>query len=266
MEQFCSFIVSLVKSQRYPYTNIDKRVLNQAQLQIILHKYQLIDKAPFTGQKQPEESDGATIVRGYPLAFLLSPHSTPLCVNQHLRQQIVRYLTTSFKILSNAAKALIPDELEQWGRLCIGNRGNEIHACGYHKLRSNGRDAAFVHYKLMVDQDAELVLVSKRLEEESQYGKLQHVFVLTIPPKTPKINPALKKNQYLLLAQIYKALIKSNKIEDKKLIWYKGKLGTGEVVDVSTIQCAVGRIKDGNRWWIVDRSTNNTFAYPEFID
>ncbi|KAF8673611.1 hypothetical protein RHS04_07614 [Rhizoctonia solani] len=121
-------------------------------------------------------------------------------------------------------------------------------------------------YKLMVDQDAELVLVSKHLEEESQYGKLQHVFVLTIPPKTPKINPALKKNRYLLLAQIYKAPIESDKIEDKKLIWYKGKLGTGEVVDVSTIQCAVGRIKDGNRWWIVDRSTNNTFAYPEFID
>ncbi|KAF8685506.1 Transposase family tnp2 [Rhizoctonia solani] len=175
MEQFCSFVVNSVKSQQYPYANIDKRT-------------------PFTGQKRAEESDGATLVRGYPLALLLSPHSTLLPVDQHLRQQIVHYLTTSFKILSNVAKELIPDKLEQWGRLWIGNGGNEVHARGYHKLRSNGRDAAFVCYKLMVDQDADLVLANKRLKEESQYGKLQHVFVVTIPPKTPNINPSRKKN------------------------------------------------------------------------
>ena len=69
-----------------------------------------------------------------------------------------------------------------------------------------------------------------------------------------------------MLAQIYEAPVESDKVEGEKVIWYKGKLGTGEVVDVSTIQCAVGRIKDGNKWWIVDRSTDNTFAYPEFID
>ncbi|KAF8753706.1 Transposase family tnp2, partial [Rhizoctonia solani] len=224
VEEYEHFIVNSVKSRRYPYANIDKRVLNRARLQVILHKYQLIDKAPFTGQKRPEESDGATIVRGYPLAFLLSPHSTPLRVDRHLRQQIVRYLTTSFEILSDAAEALIPDELEQWGVL-YWERGNEV-ARGYHKLRSDGRDAAFVR---------------TRMQSWS----------------------ALKKNRYLLLAQIYEAPIESDEIEDEKLIWYKGKLGTGEVVDVSTIQCAVGRIKDGNRWWIVDRSTDNTFAYPE---
>ncbi|GAB1520999.1 hypothetical protein RhiTH_004089 [Rhizoctonia solani] len=145
-------------------------------------------------QKQAEESDGATLVHGYPLALLLNPHSTLLPVDQHLRQQIVRYLTTSFEILSNIAKELIPDKLEQWGRLWIGNRGNEVHARGYHKLRSDGRDAAFVCYKLMVDQDANLVLANKRLKEESQYGKLWHVFVVTIPPKTPNINPSRKKN------------------------------------------------------------------------
>ncbi|QRW23926.1 Transposase family Tnp2 protein [Rhizoctonia solani] len=123
----------------------------------------------------------------------------------------MRYLTTSFKILSNVAKELIPDELEQWGRLWIGNGGDEVHACGYHKLRSNGRDAAFVCYKLMVDQDANLVSANKRLKEESQYGKLRHVFVVTIPPKTPNINPSRKKNQYLLLAQIYKARSRATK-------------------------------------------------------
>jgi hypothetical protein len=79
-----------------------------------------------------------------PLAFLLSPHSENLKVDRHLRRQIVRYLTTCFEILSRVAEALIPDELEQWGRLRIGNGGDEVHARGYHKLRADGRDAAFV--------------------------------------------------------------------------------------------------------------------------
>ena len=64
MERFCSFVLNSVKSRRYPYANIDERVLNRARLQIILHKYRLIDKEPFIGQKRREESDGATLVRG----------------------------------------------------------------------------------------------------------------------------------------------------------------------------------------------------------
>jgi hypothetical protein len=64
MERVCSFVINSVKSRRYPYANIDERVLNRARLQVILQKYQLIDKEPFTGRKQHAESDGATIVRG----------------------------------------------------------------------------------------------------------------------------------------------------------------------------------------------------------
>ncbi|CEL58469.1 hypothetical protein RSOLAG1IB_12138 [Rhizoctonia solani AG-1 IB] len=144
MERFCSFIINSVKSRRYPYANIDERVLNRARLQIILRKHRLIDKEPFTRRRQPEESDGATLVRGYPLVFLLSPHSKHLHVDRQLRRQIIRYLTTCFEILSSAAEALIPEELEQWGRLRIGNGGDEVHARGFHKLRPDGRDAAFV--------------------------------------------------------------------------------------------------------------------------
>ena len=35
------------------------------------------------------------------------------------------------------------------------------------------------------------------------------------------------------------------------VVWYEGALGSGEVVDAGTIQCAVGRIADRRRWWIV---------------
>ncbi|KAF8760215.1 Transposase family tnp2 [Rhizoctonia solani] len=252
--------------RRYPYANIDERVLNRARLQIILRKHRLIDKEPFTRRRRPEESDGATLVRGYPLVFLLSPHSKHLRVDRQLRRQIIRYLTTCFEILSSEAEAIIPEELEQWGRLRIGNGGDEVHARGFHKLRPDGRDAAFVRYQLMVDQDANDINAAPRFEEESQYGELQHIFVLTIPPSTRNINPHRTKKRHLLLAQLYEVPVEIDETDEYKVIWYKGKLGSGEVVDVQTIQCSVGRIKDGNVWWIVDRSADNTFAYPEFID
>ncbi|CAE6442787.1 unnamed protein product [Rhizoctonia solani] len=266
MERFCSFIINSVKSRRYPYANIDERILNRARLKIILHKYRLIDQEPFVGHQQPNESEGSTRVRGYPLTSLFGPQSEALTVDRHLRRQIVRYLTTCFEIRSEAAEVLIPNELKQWGRLRIGNGGDDVHARGYHKLRQDGRDASFVRYQLMVDQDANDVNAKPRFEEESQYGQLRHIFVLAIPPKTPKINLSHEKRRYLLLAQIYEAPVQTEEIEGHKPVWYKGKLGTGEVVDVRTIHCAVGRIQDGNVWWIVDRSSDNTFAHPEFVD
>ncbi|QRW21895.1 Transposase family tnp2 [Rhizoctonia solani] len=266
MERFCSFIINSVKSRRYPYANIDERILNRARLQIILRKYRLIDKEPFALRYRPDESENATMVRGYPLAYLLSPHLKHLHVDQHLRRQIVRYLTTCFEILAPAAEALIPNELEQWGRLRIGNGGDTIHARGFHKLRADGRDASFVRYQLMVDQLADDARASPEFKEESQYGQLRHIFVLTIPPKTRKINPDPKKKQYLLLAQIYEAPVHIDEADEYRVVWYKGKLGTGEVVDVSTIHCVVGRIQDGNQWWIIDRSADNALAHPEFVD
>jgi hypothetical protein len=63
MERFCSYIQYSVKSRRYPYANIDQRVLNQARLQIILCKYNLRGQAPFATRKHKDETEGATLFR-----------------------------------------------------------------------------------------------------------------------------------------------------------------------------------------------------------
>ncbi|KAH7332712.1 hypothetical protein B0J17DRAFT_632334 [Rhizoctonia solani] len=117
-----------------------------------------------------------------------------------------------------------------------------------------------------VDQDADDPNAEPRFEPETQYGELRHLFVLKIPPKAPIVNPHRKKDRHLLLAQIYKAPFQTDEADEHQVIWYKGKLGTGEVVDVTTIQSVVGRIQDGNIWWIIDRSSENQFAYPVFVD
>lgn len=79
-----------------------------------------------------------------PRVLLLTPHGTLLTVTPQLRIKIAAYLVTAFGVQVRDVKKLIPNTLKQWGRLQISAGGDLIHARGYHKLRSDGRDASFV--------------------------------------------------------------------------------------------------------------------------
>lgn len=116
-----------------------------------------------------------------------------------------------------------------------------------------------------MDLDADKPNEPENLERQSQYGQLQHVFALKIKRRTPRINPG-KRERILLLALIHEAPVRTDNDMEYDVLWYQGKLGTGEVVDVNTIQCAVGRLQEGRRWWIIDRAAGNQFAYPDFMD
>ncbi|KAB5587833.1 hypothetical protein CTheo_8725 [Ceratobasidium theobromae] len=212
MERFCSFIGNSVKSRQYPYANIDQRVLSRAHLQVILRKFSLLGKPPFTNKKPT--------------------------------------IKEAINILPN---------------LQVTNGGDLIHARGYHKLRSDGRDAAFIRYELLVDLDDSEPDLPENLERQSQYGELQHVFALPIKCRTPKVNPS-RHDRILLLALVLEAKVNIENNGENEVMWYNGKLGSGEVVDLTTVQCTVGRVRDrnGKRWWIVDRNVGNKFTYPEF--
>lgn len=75
-----------------------------------------------------------------------------------------------------------------------------------------------------------------------------------------------KKNvrRTLLLALIREAPFKAESSHQYPVVWYEGQLGSGEVVDVQTIQCVVGRVLDKKRYWIIDRSMNSELAFPMF--
>ncbi|KAG8773521.1 hypothetical protein FRC12_002497 [Ceratobasidium sp. 428] len=124
------------------------------------------------------------------------------------------------------------------------------------------QDLDKANYVLPVDLNADFPELPKRLAPRTQYGPLTHVFALRIPPRTKKVNRS-RKERVLLLALIHGATFRVDDTEQHEVIWYKNKLGTGEVVDMSTVQCAVEKISDGKRWWIVDRSLDNPFTYPE---
>ena len=79
-----------------------------------------------------------------PGLLLLTPHTESLAITTELANKIAKHLSTVYNVTIPVAKSLIPTSLKQWGRMRIGGGGDLIHARGYHKLRSDGRDASFI--------------------------------------------------------------------------------------------------------------------------
>ncbi|CCO38136.1 hypothetical protein BN14_12301 [Rhizoctonia solani AG-1 IB] len=143
----------------------------------------------------------------------------------------------------------------------IKDGGDLIQAHGYHKLRWDGRNALFVRYKLATDRLAHLPNAKPDFYGKSYYSELKYLFELPLPPQSV-VNPEAEPRS-LILALILEAETTVDDDYSYKVAWYDGSLGSGEVVDAQTIQCAIGQIKDGNHWWIIDRSLD--LAHLEFV-
>ncbi|KAF8594007.1 hypothetical protein BDV93DRAFT_399753, partial [Ceratobasidium sp. AG-I] len=255
MERYCSFVGASVKSRRFPYTNLARRIRDVAQLRVICDLYGLHGSLKFnkTSPAEGEEDIGsADVLPDYPRARLLTPRGKLLQVTPQLRTKIAAYLATAFGVRAQDAKPLIPNTLNQWGRLLISGGGDLVHARGSHTLRSDGRDASFVRYELLVDLDAHRRNAPERLKAVSHYGQLEHLFALPLAPKS--LLNKRNSRQTLLLALIREAPFVAESSYQYPVVWYEGELGSGEVVDAQTIQCVVGRVLDKKRHWIIDRS------------
>ena len=96
------------------------------------------------------------------------------------------------------------------------------------------------------------------LEKRTFYGQLQHIIVADIHA-VPSVNE--------LQTTLILAIIRSCAVDEDHPqldIHYYGKEGPIEVVDVTTIQCLIGRIWDRGKWSTVDRS--GTLARAVYVE
>ena len=103
-----------------------------------------------------------------------------------------------------------------------------------------------LQYQLEVDIYARQRKKTPQFEFRNFYGQLLRIFVIELPSVTEWgfQSPTLAL-----------AVIKSVKISDTAYdIPYYSQFGETEVVDLNTVKCVVGRVKDGDQWGIVDRS------------
>ena len=106
----------------------------------------------------------------------------------------------------------------------------------------------FIQYTQLVDRYARQKRRIPEFEVQNFFGQLQRILVLELP-STPRLHIAMPTMIILALIKNVKATLRDN-------IYYYKELGVDEVVDLTTVQCVVGRIWDREEWAIIDRSDN----------
>ncbi|KAJ7433126.1 hypothetical protein B0H11DRAFT_2376974, partial [Mycena galericulata] len=241
MERFCGRLQPCIKSRRFPFASIDGHVVATAQLAIVKVKH-AVDL-----RLGPPKLDLA----GNPTCVLLPPRqiSKP---EPGLARKITACLSTRFdKNMATIRKYFDPDDVEQWAKVQRLDDGDRMLASSMmHSETDDRRDATYVRYALLVDVNARRQRLAPRYVLTTFYGQLQNIFVVKLPPAAEL---ELEEETTLILAAIKKCEIEAH--NDLDMHYYR-KDGPVEVVDISSIQCLVGRFRttDKKHWVIIDRS------------
>jgi hypothetical protein len=99
---------------------------------------------------------------------------------------------------------------------------------------------------------------AQELRLDTFYGQLEHIVVVHLSP-----SPALKlvSQTVVFLAVVRNCPVSHTNSLD---IHFYQDLGRLDVVDITCLQCLVGRVRDGTRWAIIDRSGGLARAMAEW--
>ena len=119
-------------------------------------------------------------------------------------------------------------------------------------------------YEMLVDIFEHQKHHKPKFQLQTFYGQLQHLFVINFNTTTC-ISLNLDDSKTVILAAVQTCDIDINNTALECLdIHYYSWTGALHFVDANNIQCLVGRVKDGNRWEIIDRS--GSLAHTVYID
>ncbi|KAI0638582.1 hypothetical protein C8Q77DRAFT_1188451 [Trametes polyzona] len=242
VERYCGSLQPAILNRRYPYACINRHIIDRSRLTHIKLVYQLGDQL----RMGPPCSETGTTVMGYD-TFVLLPPRRVLPLNKALQDKIISCLCTRFETTPRELRKLLPAEVTQWGRLRVRNDGDTIRTSSLAASdMEDSRDATFVRYELLVDRNARFRNQRVILEPRTFYGQLQNIIVLELP------FTATGESQTLVLGVIQRCEV-TEEIASLDVHYYE-RMGAVEVVDITTVQCVVGRIRDRNRWAVIDRS------------
>ncbi|KAH9849713.1 hypothetical protein C2E23DRAFT_932379 [Lenzites betulinus] len=106
-------------------------------------------------------------------------------------------------------------------------------------------------YELLVDKNARYRNRPVILEKKTFYGQLRQLLVIDLHPVPSAVPPQITSST-IVLGAIQRCLIE-NDHRTLDIHYYK-RLGGLELVDITTVQCLVGRVQDRGRFAIIDRS------------
>ncbi|KAF9645546.1 hypothetical protein BDM02DRAFT_3203518 [Thelephora ganbajun] len=237
MERYCGYIKrSAVRSRKHAQASIDKRILETTQLEMVKMRYGL------TKTLSLKPKHGHTSKDKF-------PHCTPrFCCCPHL-QQLTESDRPPVCITEPKADASRQHhELTEWGRVQIYDTGDRASGRAHRKSDSSStRDSCFVRYECLVDRNADND-GPEDLVQQTFFGELQCVVQLNLPKSLEIHQP---QDETVLLAHIRTCDATQN--EDS--FWdYSSMKHSPHFVDLKTVICVVGRVRDRGHWTFIDRS------------
>ncbi|KZT21253.1 hypothetical protein NEOLEDRAFT_1037921, partial [Neolentinus lepideus HHB14362 ss-1] len=127
--------------------------------------------------------------------------------------------------------------------------GDTMHASALVKKGVNSCDMTFVWYEVLIDKYARQHRRQPEFELQTFFGQLQHIFVMPLPSSAAL---GLKEPTTIILAAVKTCVIKDSNLDLD--IYYYSQFGLLNIIDMTCVQCVVGRVHDRNRWAIVDCS------------
>ncbi|KAI0326297.1 hypothetical protein GY45DRAFT_1259252 [Cubamyces sp. BRFM 1775] len=256
MERYCGSLQRSIRSRRFPFASLNRYVLDKARLTQVKHIYDLGD-ALRLAPPDLEGFYGGACILGYQTCALLTPRRPDInasALERGLLTKLVGALITRFGGTIQATHtALRSAQIEEWGRIRILPDGDTIRAASAQSLAGGDsgptRDASYVRYEALVDRNARSRNAAIQLVPKTFYGQLQRILVLHCPP--------IPSSTHSALTPLIFAVIRTCKItaDHPTLdIHYYSRDSSTDLVDITTVQCLVGRVRDRNQWAIIDRS------------
>ncbi|KAJ3485684.1 hypothetical protein NLI96_g4778 [Meripilus lineatus] len=235
-----------IRSQRYPYEALNRFVLDQARLTQIRNVYGLEKELRLA----PERAERGEAIPNYTTCLLYPPHQKSVTLTPGLTLKMISYLTLRLGLSPAEVRQMLPSTVEEWGCLRILPDGDRIRSAAHRQQSHDSRDCSFVRVEQLVDANTRYRNRAILLEPRTFYGQLKNLYtvqLIRLVPSYPASEPSL-----FILAAIKTCAI--SRIHPTLDIHYYEKEGPLEVMDVTSIQCLVGRVRDGDTWAIVDRS------------
>ncbi|KIK53729.1 hypothetical protein GYMLUDRAFT_63600 [Collybiopsis luxurians FD-317 M1] len=267
IECFCGWLQPAIKSRQYPFAAIDNYLIAQAQLSQIKLIYN-VHKELSLKPPSKEAPRGSFISPDYPTCILLPPQCPSSSISQSLKDKIIICLATQFNAnLATVQCHIWEDDMVKWGKVCCLDGGDDMNASTLVPFSEDRRDVTFVRmsdislaifwganslpqYDMLVDLNARRQTAAPCFEKQIFFGQLENIIVVTVPATTAL---GLESDTLFILAAIQKCKVVGS---NARGVHYYEQMGGLEVVDITVVQCLVGRVKAVNdgRIFIIDRS------------
>jgi len=103
-------------------------------------------------------------------------------------------------------------------------------------------------------------------ETVTHYGKLEHIITITLPKGYENLQTSRPTNS--IIAPIYRCILKEDdpQLAGLEIHFFSKERQSFDTVDITSVQCLVGRVKSRNNWAIIDCSRKLAQAMYEEQD